>query len=173
MEDQGPGGEGCRHPSFQDTNSQQRDIGGRRELEGWVPSQNASVRVRRTVLCLHTDRQVKTSIPTPEKVLKWLTSTLPDASARKTTTDHVPHMPLRCPHGATLLPCATARCYCGATMPHSAPTTLKVASAVNVPPPHAQSSHFGEGMALASLDQDEVLEDDFQTQHTPVHHVKW
>ena len=57
-------------------------------------------------------------------------------------------------------------------MPHDAPTTPKVASAVNVPP-HAQSSHSGEGMALASLDQDEVLEDDFQTQHTPVHRVKW
>ena len=83
-----------------------------------------------------------------------------------------PHMPSRCPHGATLLPCATARCYCGATMPHDTPITPKVASAVNVPP-HAQSSHSGEGTALALLDQDEVLEDDFQTQHTPVRHVKW
>ena len=46
-----------------------------------------------------------------------------------------PHTPLRCPHGATLLPCATTRCYCGTTMPHDAPTTPKVASAVNVPPP--------------------------------------
>ena len=39
-------------------------------------------------------------------------------------------------------------------------------------PPHARSSHSGKGTALASLDQDEVLEDDFQTQHTPVHRVK-
>ena len=41
------------------------------------------------------------------------------------------------------------------------------------PPPHARSSHSSEGTALASLDQDKVLEDDFQTQHTSVHHVKW
>ena len=81
-------------------------------------------------------------------------------------------MPLRCPHGATLLSCATARCYCSATMPHDAATTLRVASVVNVPP-HARSSHSGEGTALASLDQEEVLEDDFQTQHTPVRRVKW
>ena len=39
--------------------------------------------------------------------------------------------------------------------------------------PHACSSHSSEGMALASLDQDEVLEDDFQTQHTQVCHVRW
>ena len=82
------------------------------------------------------------------------------------------HTPLRCPHGATLLPCATVRCYCGAAMPHDISTTPKVASVVNVPPPHAWSSHSGEGMALALLDQDEALEDNFQTQHTPVHHVR-
>ena len=40
------------------------------------------------------------------------------------------------------------------------------------PPPHSQSSHSGKGMALASLDQDEVLEDDFQTRHTLVCRVK-
>ena len=83
-----------------------------------------------------------------------------------------PPTPSRCPHGATLLPCATVRCYCSATMPHDVPTTPKVASAVNVPP-HAQSSHSSEGMALALLDQDEVLEDDFQTQHMLVRCVRW
>ena len=87
-----------------------------------------------------------------------------DAPRRQCAKDNhrprLPHTPSRCPHGATLLPCATARCYCGATMPHDAPTTPKVASVVNVPP-HARSSHSSEGMALASLDQDEVLEDDF------------
>ena len=57
-------------------------------------------------------------------------------------------------------------------MPHDISTMPKVASAVNVPP-HAQSSHSGEGMALALLNQDEALEDDFQTQHTPVHHIRW
>ena len=46
----------------------------------------------------------------------------------------------------------------------------KVASVVNISP-HARSSHSGEGTALASLNQDEALEDDFQTQHTPVCHV--
>ena len=81
-----------------------------------------------------------------------------------------PHTSSRCPHGATLLPCGTVRCYCGTTMPHDAPTTPKVASVVNVSP-HARSSHPSEGTALASLDQDEVLED-FQTQHTPVCSVK-
>ena len=40
-------------------------------------------------------------------------------------------------------------------------------------PPYAWSSHSGEGTAWASLDQDEALEDDFQTQHMPVHHVMW
>ena len=57
MEDQGPGGKGCGRPSFQDTNSQQRDIVGHGEYEGWVPSQNASVRIRRIVLCLCTDQR--------------------------------------------------------------------------------------------------------------------
>ena len=80
---------------------------------------------------------------------------------------YAPHMPLRCPHGATLLPCVTVRCYCSAAMPHDISTMPKVASVVNVSP-----SHSGEGMAQASLNQDEALEDDFQTQHTPVHHVR-
>ena len=48
----------------------------------------------------------------------------------------------------------------------------KVASVVNIPP-YAWSSHSGEGTAQASLDQDEALEDDFQTQHTPVRCVMW
>ena len=81
-----------------------------------------------------------------------------------------PHMPSRCPHGATLSPCVSTRCYCGTTTSHDLSTTPKVASTVNIPP-HARSSHSGKGMAQASLDHDEALEDDFQTQHTPVHHV--
>ena len=83
-----------------------------------------------------------------------------------------PHMPSRCPHGATLLPCMTARCYCSAAVLHDISTMPKVASAVNVSP-HARSSHSGEGMALASLNQDEALEDNFQTQHMSVCHVTW
>ena len=35
--------------------------------------------------------------------------------------------------------------------------------------PYTWSSHSSEGTARASFDQDEALEDDFQTQHTPVH----
>ena len=96
-------------------------------------------------------------------------SQMPACKRQLQTTS--PHTPSRCPHGATLLPCATARCYCSATRPHDASTTLKVASVVNVPP-HARSSDSGKGMALASLNQDEVLEDDFQTQHALVCHVK-
>ena len=48
----------------------------------------------------------------------------------------------------------------------------KLASAVNVPS-HAQSSHSSEGMAWASLDDDDAWDDDFQTPHTPVHHIVW
>ena len=44
-----------------------------------------------------------------------------------------PHTPLRCPHGATLHPCATVRCYCSAVMPNDVSTMPKVASAVNIP----------------------------------------
>ena len=48
----------------------------------------------------------------------------------------------------------------------------KLASAVNVPS-HARSSHSSEGMTWASLNDDDAWEDDFQTPHTPVHHVVW
>ena len=40
-------------------------------------------------------------------------------------------------------------------------------------PPHAWSSHSSERTALASLNQDEALEDDFQTQHMLVYHLRW
>ena len=43
----------------------------------------------------------------------------------------------------------------------------KFPSAVNIPT-YAWSSHSAGGMARASLDDDEVEEDDFQTSHTPV-----
>ena len=38
-------------------------------------------------------------------------------------------------------------------------------------PSHAQSSHSSEGTAWASLNDDNAWDDDFQTPHTPVHHV--
>ena len=55
MEDQGPGGEGRGHPSFQDTNSSQRDAACRGEHEGWVPPQNAPVHTGQIVLHLGTN----------------------------------------------------------------------------------------------------------------------
>ena len=49
----------------------------------------------------------------------------------------------------------------------------KLTSAVNVLS-YAQSSHSSGGMAWASLDDEDMWEDDFQTPHTPVHHiVQW
>ena len=65
-------------------------------------------------------------------------------------------------------PCTPLRCYCSVATSHDVSTTPKVASAVNIPP-YTQFSHSGEGMARVLLDQDEALEDDFQTQQTPVH----
>ena len=81
-------------------------------------------------------------------------------------------MPLRSHHRVTTPPCMASRCYCGATAFPSANTMPKLASAVNVPS-HAWSSHLGEGMAWASLDDDNAWDDDFQTPHTPVHHIVW
>ena len=79
-------------------------------------------------------------------------------------------MPSRCHHGATSMPCTPSRCCCGMAMSHDVCTMPKVTSAVNIPP-YTWSSHSIERTAWASLHQDEALEDDFQTQHTPVHHV--
>ena len=67
-----------------------------------------------------------------------------------------PNMPPRCHYREPLSPSSN-------TMP-------KLPSAVNIPA-YAQSSHSTEGMAQASLDDDEVGEDYFQTPHTPVHHI--
>ena len=57
MEDQSPGGKGCRHPSLQDANPPERDVMGRREHEGWVPPQDASLCAGRIILYLHTDQE--------------------------------------------------------------------------------------------------------------------
>ena len=81
-------------------------------------------------------------------------------------------MPLRYNRGATAPHCMLLKCYCGAATSPNIRTMPNVASAVNVPS-HAQSSHSGEGMAQASLDDDDAWEDDFQTWHTPVHHIVW
>ena len=81
-------------------------------------------------------------------------------------------MPSRSHHGAATPPCIPSRCYCGATASPGTNTTPKLALAVNVPS-HAQSSHSGEGMAQASLNDDDAWEDDFQTPHTPFCRIVW
>ena len=83
-----------------------------------------------------------------------------------------PHTPLRCHHGVTTPPCTPLRCYCSAATSPDVSTMPKVTSVVNIPS-HAWSSHSSEGMARASLDEDEALEADFQTPHTPVHRIMW
>ena len=83
-----------------------------------------------------------------------------------------PHTPLRSHHGETTPPCTPSRCYCGAATSPNVSAMPKVASAVNIPS-YARSSHSGEGMARASLDEDDTLEDDFQTPYTPVRCVVW
>ena len=57
------------------------------------------------------------------------------------------------------------RCHCREPLSPSSNTTPKLSSAVNIPA-YAQSSCSVGGMAWASLDNDEVGEDDFQT-HIP------
>ena len=64
------------------------------------------------------------------------------------------------------------RCYCRATASPDTNTMPKLASAVSVLT-HVQSSHSGGGMARASLNDEDAWDDDFQTPHTPVHHVVW
>ena len=57
MEDQGPGGKGCGCPSLQDANPPERDITGRRDHEGQVLPQDASLCAGRIILCLHADQE--------------------------------------------------------------------------------------------------------------------
>ena len=83
-----------------------------------------------------------------------------------------PCMPLRSHCGATTPRCTPLRCYCRATASPNTNTLPKLASAVNILS-HAWSSHSGGGMAWASLDDEDAWDDDFQTPHTPVHHVIW
>ena len=78
--------------------------------------------------------------------------------------------PLTCPRDVTMHRLHSPVHLRGMATPHGICTTPKVALVVNVPT-YARSSHSGEGTAGASLDQDEALEDDFQTQHMPVCHV--
>ena len=81
-----------------------------------------------------------------------------------------PCTPSRCHCGATVPSCMPSKCHYGATSSSDANTMPKLASAVNIPS-HAWSSHSGGGMAQASLDDEDAWDDDFQTPHTPVHHM--
>ena len=118
---------------------------------------------------LHAKR-AETSIPALEEVPKWLAMPLP---AQGNRDEHLcspsPHMPSRSHLGVITPHCTPSRCYCGAAASPNISTTPKVASVVNIPS-HARS---GEGMAWASLDEDDAGEDDFQTPHTLVCHVTW
>ena len=76
-------------------------------------------------------------------------------------------------HSRGSSPNMPSRCHCRAPLSPGADTMTKLASAVNVPS-YAQSSHSCGGMAQASLNDEDVWEDDFQTPHMPVHHiVQW
>ena len=85
---------------------------------------------------------------------------------------HMAHLPTRFEMSpwSIYTPCTPLRCYCRAATIPNVSTMPKVASVVNIPS-HAWSSHSGEGMARAFLDEDDAWEDDFQTPHTPVCHV--
>ena len=111
------------------------------------------------------------SISVPEEVPKWLTPLLPDAGSGWTVACHIPPTCLQDVHMERLYSPVQLK---GVTVapPHpmmSAPHPRWLQQSMF--PPHTQSSHSGEGMAWASLDHDEAFEDDFQTQHTLVHHV--
>ena len=67
-------------------------------------------------------------------------------------------------HSCCLPPNTPLRCHCGVPLSLGADTMPKLALAVNVPA-YACSSHSGRGMARASLDNEDMWEDDFQTPH--------
>ena len=70
-------------------------------------------------------------------------------------------------HSCCSPPNTPLRCHCGEPLSPSSNTMPKLPSAVNIPA-YARSRYSRGGMAQASLDDDEVGEDDFQTPHTPV-----
>ena len=102
-----------------------------------------------------------------------------DAVRCQHVTDSHRPCPLTCPrdvhmeqlYSLVLLPCATVRCYCGDTMPHAAPTTPKVASVVNVPPPIPGPATLARERLWPRSIKRRCWKTDFQTQHTPVHCV--
>ena len=73
-------------------------------------------------------------------------------------------------HSCCSLPNMPLRCHCREPLSLGANTMPKLPSAINILA-YAASSYLAGGMARASLDDDEVGEDDFQTLHTPVHRI--
>ena len=62
------------------------------------------------------------------------------------------------------------RCHCGGPLSPGADTMPKLTSAVNVLA-YTHSSHSSGGMARVSLNDEDALEDDFQSPHTLIHCV--
>ena len=74
-------------------------------------------------------------------------------------------------HSCCSPPNMPLRCHCmGECFSPSSNTTPKLSSAVNILA-YTRSSRSVQGVAQASLDNDEDWEEDFQTPHTPVHHM--
>ena len=73
-------------------------------------------------------------------------------------------------HSCCSPPNMLPRCHCGKPLSPSSNTMPKLSSAVNILA-YTWSSCSAGGMAQASLDDDEVGEDNFQIPHTPVCHV--
>ena len=75
-------------------------------------------------------------------------------------------------HSCCSPPNMPPRCHCGEPLSPGADTMPKLILAVNVPA-YARSSRSSWGMARASLDDEDVWEDDFQTAHMLVCHIVW
>ena len=73
-------------------------------------------------------------------------------------------------HSCCSPPNMPLRCHCREPLSPGADTTPKLPSAVNVLA-YTLSIRSSGGMARASLDDEDTWEDDFQTPHSPVHHV--
>ena len=76
-------------------------------------------------------------------------------------------------HSCCSPPNTPLRCHCGEPLSPGANTMSKLPLAVNILA-YARSSCSGRGMARASLNDEEVWEDNFQTPHSQAHHiVRW
>ena len=112
------------------------------------------------------------SIPVPEEVPKRLTPSLPDASSGWTVVCPIPPHAFKMSAWSDVTPLCDREVllWCRRIPRHQHHTQGGFNGQRS---PHAQSSHSGEGTAKASLDHDEAVEDDFQTQQMPVRCVMW